>query len=820
MPKKQKRYYDQFDDDEFEDDEFFDEDDPLVGESDALESGWLEQDILGLCGGANASKGLALYQQQRVTDRGFDGAALRASVRDDAGTWHPEFDTQTDGGKCLCPAERRARSFHCEHIAALLYACVYEPASFGAPTLGSAFAALQNNPALRAQLGIPEAQFENATQLLAGAPPELRAALNRLAFNPSSQDVETIQTELQRAQAALKQTQLLKLLEGLSEDQLRAIAARRGWTIPQNKPEMVAQLARQLRDAPQPETFSSEEELLLRFENTLYALQDSPTPEDFVELWKQRGGGDMARLDRAKRGLASAGVLFECRREQARLHYHWSPLLDANTLPLLRPHVTRLEPHALARLRRVELAADSSPAFLLDQLNALVEYVARTPLALQRPERDPAVTASPFIGQWNYDPTEVKLQKTGRGGSMSLPESLSVPMLYPLSHDALDRIAMQLGFAGEERETREHALWLLGMLRLAGLLEESAQGNLAINSQRVEQWQLLTLGAQFRMLWDTWLRGGTFEFQHLQDNAGLALQRTTFAQQFTPQALQARVGDARQFIARLLEKIEPQTWHTFDSFAQYIHQLQPTFLHGKSGDRFFWLASRDNFRYSAHNAKHWDTAYRAFLAALFGTGLAWLGVVENVYKDDTLAAFQITPLGAWLLRNESVETFPAQPASALASDEPILTWLDAETVRLRGGTDSAALLAAVRAIAEPTGARLTFRLSNEALARAIERGMTADALAQPFADAGAPLPDAARARLAATYANYGRLHLYERLTVLELADDFALRELLAGTSLRQHILHQFSPRVVVMRDDAVESFVQELEKKGYTPRVV
>jgi len=71
----------------------------------------------------------------------------------------------------------------------------------------------------------------------------------------------------------------------------------------------------------------------------------------------------------------------------------------------------------------------------------------------------------------------------------------------------------------------------------------------------------------------------------------------------------------------------------------------------------------------------------------------------------------------------------------------------------------------------------------------------------------------------ALYANYGRVHLYEQLTVLELADEFALRELLASTSLGKYVVHQFSPRVVILRDEGVEELVTEMVKKGYTPKV-
>ena len=72
-------------------------------------------------------------------------------------------------------------------------------------------------------------------------------------------------------------------------------------------------------------------------------------------------------------------------------------------------------------------------------------------------------------------------------------------------------------------------------------------------------------------------------------------------------------------------------------------------------------------------------------------------------------------------------------------------------------------------------------------------------------------------RIETLVARTGRLNLYERVTVLELGDDIALRELLATTALRAHIVHEFSPRLVVVRDEAVEALLAELVKKGHTP---
>lgn len=798
-----------------DDDSLFDGD-VFEASADELTFGWDEQDILEECGGTNASKGLVLYQRRAVSARAHNGVAIRAAVRDGVGTWHVEFDFDTNSGGCQCPVEQRGRGLHCEHIAAALYAFINEPASFNPETFGAVLAALASNPALRTQLNLLQLPPEQLAQLEANASPALRAVLDRPADKLSVEDFGLIQDALANSQAQAAKAELHNLLTGLTQNQLRAIAQRRGWTISQNKQEMATALTTLLNDAPAPSAFAPEEEQLLRLENTLYGLDDAPTVESLSALWKRRSGGDMARLDKARTGLANAGLLFECRREGSHLHYHWSPLLDADALPLLVPKVASPPPQALARWQ-----TEADDLTLSDRINVLLQVVAQNSLPLQLPARDPQFAQHPYLGAWNYDPADAKKLTQPRFISLAAAEGIAVPFPFAVPPKALDALADTLGLTGTEQNMRLHAMWLTAQLITEEMVVSKEPELLTLDQARVEGWHILSPDAQLRRLWDRWRVGGTFEFVWLQEQSGIHLQRALYlAQQFTPAHLQGEVGHARRFVTRLLKMLEPQTWYRWDAFTQYVHNLRADFLHTQFNEHTFWLAGRDQFKYSVNNPKHWETAQRAFLAAQFESALRWLGVVELAYDGADLAAFQITPLGAWLLRNQTAAEFPVPALSTSASDEPPLTWLDADTFRLRGGPNSAGLLAAAHAIAEPTSARLTFHITNQALARSWERGSTPDTLAQKFFEAGAPLPDDLRLRLDALFANYGRMHLYEKLTVLELADDFAVRELLASTSLRQYILHQFSPRVVVIRDDAVDKFVLELEKKGYTPRVV
>jgi len=81
------------------------------------------------------------------------------------------------------------------------------------------------------------------------------------------------------------------------------------------------------------------------------------------------------------------------------------------------------------------------------------------------------------------------------------------------------------------------------------------------------------------------------------------------------------------------------------------------------------------------------------------------------------------------------------------------------------------------------------------------------------------VPAAWQDKLSKWSRNYGLLHVYEDITVVELADEYALQELLASTSLREHIIYQFSPCLIAIRPDRVDDLVREMEGRGYTPRL-
>ena len=796
MTKKRKPIYDDFDDDL--DDEFAEPSNDLDGPIDEL-------DVVEYCGDRNAQKGRALQAINAVTMRSFDGNKVRGTIRQGTSQIPLLLDLSDFSTVCSDVNHARVTNPYCEHIAALMYTFIDDPDSFMPQTMGDAINLLQQNPEMLDNVGLSQEQLNKMVQVIESAPPEMRAALEKLPTNP---------TEAQLAEVNIPplkpEDHLRSLLRGLTLEQLRGIAQQRGWNLgTPPKEKFVEQLAENLQQSPLPAEFSPEEDQLLRIHNTLWGLETDPTPQSLNQMWKKRGGGDPARLDRAVRGLQSAGVLFPCTQESHDLHYHWSPLIHSADLPLLAPK-TKLYPGEKAE--RLQKPEPLPP--LLPLADAIIELAEREPLRRRPRQRDERFSKLVYVGEWDYEPHEIE-QVTRNRFYIGAPQALTIPFI-PFWADETRQVLETL--AGGSRDL---GAWLASTLLNLGLLKQTDNEHTGVDAEKVGLWRKASPEEQHAILWKMWRVGGVgfLELRLAAERASLIVQRSIQDESFTPLELIEEMALARQFVGRLCVPLDPLAWYSWKSFAESVRDLRADFLHTFSDEQtWFFTAAKTHHRYQFHSTPHWDAAYRPVLAAMIEGPLRWFGAVELAYDGKELAAFQVTPLGAWLFSEAKAGSYtgtaPAEEAGAEA-----IRWLDDSTLRLRATSDAVRVMPLVRAFADPTRELLTFRVSNESLARAFEKGIAVAEIAAKFAEMGAPVPSALHAHMDALEANYGRVHLYDHLTVLELADDMALRELLAGTSLSQYIVHQFSPRVVIVREEGVDELANELVKKGYTPRV-
>jgi hypothetical protein len=62
--------------------------------------------------------------------------------------------------------------------------------------------------------------------------------------------------------------------------------------------------------------------------------------------------------------------------------------------------------------------------------------------------------------------------------------------------------------------------------------------------------------------------------------------------------------------------------------------------------------------------------------------------------------------------------------------------------------------------------------------------------------------------------------LHEHASLIECADDVAVDELMAATPLPVHVIQRLSPRVLLVDPEYLDSVVQAMESKGYTPQIL
>ncbi len=763
--------------------------------ADVYEPALDEADIAEFCGKQNARLGQALFQGGRVSQRSFDGVAIHATIQDGSSQIPVVFDLKEFTGACTHQNHLRQRGLLCEHIAAVMYAYLREPGSFLPQNIGEFVDLLKNSPQARDQLaGDPSVQ--RTLDLIAHMPPAARAALENLPLNPSPEQMASI------ADANTPEEALKSLLRGLTLAQLREIAKRRDWKLSATSKEPIVEaLAPLLASAPLPPDLSPEEEQLLRNENTLLGFSDTPGHLELQDLWRARAGGDMRQFERAVHGLQSAGAMFPCTAQGQALHFHWSPFLRSEEAPHLQP---KAKPYPAERVSALNQPAPLAPLTAI--VDAVFDLAEREPLHVRQIETDARWSKLPFAQGWELDPQEME-QFAKR---QSFPNN-AVTITFPV-------------FWADETRRKLDALsphaaqWIAAFVLGGGLLRQDGD-HAQVNAELVKSWRAAPDEERVKVLWLGWLAGGggLAELRAATEQAFLVAQRAPHADEFKPQEMLAEIANARQFVARLLRPLDPLVWYSFKSFAEYARGLRGDFLHTLTTNREWWLASRKTqHRFDPRNTQNWDASYRAVLAAFLDTTLRWMGVTEVAYDGKELAAFRITVLGAALLSGgkTSIAAEPVDP------NAPPIAWVDDATIRLRAQADAARAMPLIREFAESTREPLTYRVTNASVARAFESGMQVGDIAARMAELNAPLPGALRAKMEALAANYGRAHLYEQLTVVEFADDLALRELLAGTSLGQIMVHQFSPRLVVVRDDKLDEWVSEMVKKGYTPRVV
>jgi hypothetical protein len=369
---------------------------------------------------------------------------------------------------------------------------------------------------------------------------------------------------------------------------------------------------------------------------------------------------------------------------------------------------------------------------------------------------------------------------------------------------------------------RHLACFLLEVLLGSGLFQVTTQGaerRLTLAPQNLVAWQELTPLERLKHLrvqWFTQPRQIT-PTASAWDELDLTLPtvnayslRQTYAWA-TQEQLHRQIANLRTWLTGLLRTLRPDTWQSVEQLINLVYHLRrdPFMLDtGLPGWR--WHRANAHVEPSQMTFDVWRETYGKLIEAWLTGPASWLAVVEIGQAGDRPIAFRV------LSQPPTGET-AALPPDALHFPAP-------ETAVLKNGWQTAELRQLLRRIAAETARNretTTFTLAPDAFRGSLAAGLSAEVITAEFAAAGFALPAVTATRLHDWQAKAGRHQLYDNLAVIECGEDMHPSEVSALVALSAGTLYPVAPRcLVALNLEAVPALVDDLRRRGYTPKVL
>lgn len=499
------------------------------------------------------------------------------------------------------------------------------------------------------------------------------------------------------------------------------------------------------------------------------------------------------------------------------VYYCWLPL--DGRVPVVKWDV---------KIREGEQTAPCSvlSAQFLESFNAFLDAVMQSGITLRAPlpPHQQAARLS-WLRDWEHDADEVERVLRSRPNWVPDPRhGLTIPLLGPITDEALAALENQTGLC------RSHIEFLFAVACALQLIEAPTPGtdtaqHVHVQTSAVEEWLVLSPPAKLQQAWQAWsekIMSG-LEAQNasaaLRADRSFCVMRAIGARYLTPSVLAAEWCALRRFVVRVLRGVPAGRWVDWDDLLSKLFAFHPECAWTFTSPQDWWFAFA-NGKTHVHlgQADEWRHSVGAVIEHVIRDSLVWFGAVQAQLSDDgRLSAFRITELGEILIGARTGD-LPAHVASPPRSIEPI-EWLDEHTLRVPPAPDRAALINLLRQTAKRGHAPFTYAFTPASIERALSQGITLEQLTAQFQKAGVSLPQTLLAQFELIARRHGRVRVYQSLTVLELSDDFAAKELAASTSLMKHVVYQLSPRAFVLDSSSLAELVGELQASGFTPRV-
>ena len=527
----------------------------------------------------------------------------------------------------------------------------------------------------------------------------------------------------------------------------------------------------------------------------------------------------------AEKGLAFPGEFGD--------HYwHQADFIPSSLMQLMPPALEDVLPEVTLSVARESTLQGANPHHVLRTVPKIVAMLTQSNSQLRPPL--PRLRLEKFYKQlkgWDYVPEEVgeaKIKNRFKKHDRDLVLTVPIP-LAPFREETTTRLVPLVGDA-QQLTFFYHLIVELGLIQPGSpvtLWPEVWEKFLRMSPDR--QWSELARGYVFMTSWsDLWLllaerddiqlKRQVHSYAHL-DFQNMLNMLAVFRQQ-TLRVLACLPDDRWVNLSDLWDTMLP-IWPHFDSLA-----WQPSHYGRNHSDPSWYLAKNGRMLDTANNKADWNMAQGSFIRHMLQGPLHWLGLADISYDEQgRLAAFRLHGLADLIWDRVESLSLPSHVEPAVGaqqedgqtavsiSDTQISVNPGAVSAQAHNFLDQMATLE----VAEP--ARFVYQLSVTAVHEAFEAGGFYD---QFLADwdklIPLPMPENIRAQLDLWWQQYGQVRLYEKVSVIELSDEYALAEIKAVSSLKRHIIAEISPRLVMIYDEAIPTLIAELEKAGYTPK--
>jgi hypothetical protein len=380
------------------------------------------------------------------------------------------------------------------------------------------------------------------------------------------------------------------------------------------------------------------------------------------------------------------------------------------------------------------------------------------------------------------------------------------------------------GYRAERQ--RDQARFFLALLVMGQVCRIDKQSKrLLPDPRQLQTWQDQSPQNQVALLFNWWMQAGPEANDTVQPRVWLSWHELDLGLRYATDYQLRWAGGwtganelqevdlltTRRWLITTLSLLQPDTWYDVNAFSNLIYHMHRDLLRWNPYlAALIWHKDHQRIEAARMDFKTWNASNGAVLRAWLTGPASWLGLVQVGYRSGEPVAFQ--------------RPGPRQANEPIELPDDALTYLPDGNILLRNIWQVSSLRPLIqRFAAERKREREVTMYEPDAASfrKTLAEGGSAEQVGEAFRQIGFPLPRAIAAKLDTWQKRAGRHHIYDDVAVIEFTDDMALREVLAATTAEEQGAYVLSPRCLVLTNpDVVPGLLEELARKGYSPRLV